>query len=347
MATSGVAYRTIMGELKQGKYSPIYYLMGEESFFIDSISDYIRENALSEEERDFNQIVVYGADTTMSEVVQRAKAYPMGANRQVIIVKEAQTLVKEHSGGVDPLEILGSYLQNIQPTTILVFCHKNGKLDSRKKIVGAIKQCGTLFESAKIKENEMPLYINEYVNEKQLRISDRATSMIIEAVGTDISRLITELDKLNVASGGSGKEITPDLVEQNVGISKEYNVFEFQRALISKDILKANKIATYYENNSKNYPIQMITATIFGYYSNLMLAFYAPNKTEHGVAEFLGLKNSWGVKDYMIGMKNYTARQVLEIIGYIREYDAKSKGVENSGNTTDGLLRELLFKILH
>ena len=344
MATSGVAYRTIMGELKQGKYSPIYYLMGEESFFIDSISDYIRENALSEEERDFNQIVVYGADTTMSEVVQRAKAYPMGANRQVIIVKEAQTLVKEHNGGVDPLEILGS---NIQPTTILVFCHKNGKLDSRKKIVGAIKQCGTLFESAKIKENEMPLYINEYVNEKQLRISDRATSMIVEAVGTDISRLITELDKLNVASGGSGKEITPDLVEQNVGISKEYNVFEFQRALISKDILKANKIAAYYENNSKNYPIQMITATIFGYYSNLMLAFYAPNKTEQGVAEFLGLKNSWGVKDYMIGMKNYTARRVLEIIGYIREYDAKSKGVESSGNTTDGLLRELLFKILH
>lgn len=347
MATSGVAYRTIMGDLKQGIYSPIYYLMGEESFFIDSISDYIRENALSEEERDFNQIVVYGADTTMSEVVQRAKAYPMGANRQVIIVKEAQTLIKEHSGGVDPLEILGSYLQNIQPTTILVFCHKNGKLDSRKKIAGTIKQVGILFESAKIRENEMPLYINEYVREKQMTISDRATSMIIEAVGTDISRLITELDKLYVASGGNGKEITPDLVEQNVGISKEYNVFEFQRALISKDILKANKIASYYENNSKNYPIQMITATIFGYYSNLMLAFYSPNKTEQGVAEFLGLKNSWGVKDYMTGMKNYTARQVLEIIGYIREYDAKSKGIDNSGNTTDGLLRELLFKVLH
>lgn len=347
MATSGVAYRSIMNELKQGKYHPVYYLMGEESFFIDSIADYIRENALSEEERDFNQIVIYGADTTMSEVVQRAKAYPMGAERQVIIVKEAQALVKEHAGGVDSLEILASYLQNVQPTTILVFCHKNGKLDSRKKVVGTIKQNGMVFESAKVKENELPLYINEYVREKQQSISDRATSMIIEAVGTDISRLITELDKLYVASGGNGREITPDLVEQNVGISKEYNVFEFQRALISKDILKANKIAAYYENNSKNYPIQMITATIFSYYSNLMLAFYSPNKTEQGVAEFLGLKSSWGVKDYMTGMKNYTARQVLEIIGYIREYDAKSKGVENTGNTTDGLLRELLFKILH
>lgn len=350
MATSGVAYRTIMDELKAGKYRPVYYLMGEESFFIDSISDYIRENALSEEERDFNQLVIYGADTTMSEVVQRAKAYPMGASKQVIIVKEAQNLVKDQqnaNGGVEPLEILASYTQNLQPTTILVFCHKNGKLDSRKKVVGTIKQNALLFESAKVKENEIPTYISEYVAEKEMIISDRATSMIIEAVGTDISRLITELDKLFVATGGKGKEITPDIVEQNVGISKEYNVYEFQNALISKDILKANKIATYYENNSKNYPIQMITATIFTYYSNLMLAFYSPNKTEQGVAEFLGLKNTWGVKNYMVGMKNYTARQVLDIIGLIREYDAKSKGVENSGNAADGLLRELLFKILH
>jgi len=348
MATSGGAYRQIIKELEKGIYRPVYYLMGDEPFFIDSISDYIREHALPEEARDFNQIVIYGNDTTMNEVIQRARAYPMGYDRQVIIVKEAQHLMKKDSeSGGSASDILNSYLLQPQPSTVLVFCHKNGSLDRRKKIVAVIEKNGVLFESKKVKDDALPDFIEEFLAERGLKMSPKGVSMMCESVGADLSRMNGELEKLVTALPEGATEITPEFIEEHVGVSKDYNIFEFRDAIINKNVLKANKIAAYYESNPKTYPIQLVTAAIFPFFANLMLAFYAPDKTDRGIAEQLDLKSTWGVKDYTTGMRNYSATQTMKIITLIRKYDAKSKGVDATGNTGEGLLKELLYLILH
>jgi len=348
MATSGTAYRQVIKELESGKYRTVYYLMGDEPFFIDSISDYIREHALPEEARDFNQMVLYGNETTMSEVIQRARAYPMGADRQVIIVKEAQYLMKKDSEtGGSPSDILASYINHPQSSTVLVFCHKNGSLDKRKKIVAVIEKNGLLFESKKIKDDALPDFIGEFLNEHGLRMSPKGMSMMSESVGADLCRMNGELEKLVTALPAGTKEITPEFIEEHVGISKDYNIFEFRDAIINKNIEKANKIAAYYESNPKTYPMQLVTAAIFPYFANLMLAFYAPDKTDRGIADQLDLKSTWGVRDYTTGMRNYTATQTMKIITTIRKYDGKSKGVDATANTGEGLLKELLYLILH
>lgn len=349
MATSGTAYRQVLRELEKGSYKPIYYLMGDEPFFIDSISDYIREHALPEEARDFNQIVLYGNETTMNEVIQRARAYPMGADRQVIIVKEAQNLMKKDSenDATSPSEILSNYLTHPQLSTVLVFCHKNGSIDKRKKIVSVIEKAGILFESKKVKDDALPDFIEEFLGEHNLKMSPKGISMLSESVGADLSRMNSELNKLVIALPEGQTEITPDFIEEHVGISKDYNIFEFKDAIINKNVLKANKIAAYYESNPKNYPMQLVTAAIFPYFANLMLAFYSPDKTDKGIADQLDLKSTWSVKDYTTGMRNYTATQTMHIISTIRKYDAKSKGVEATANTGEGLLKELLYMILH
>lgn len=348
MATSGTAYRQVLKELEKGKYQPVYYLMGDESFYIDSISDYIREHALPEEARDFNQLVLYGNETTMNEVIHRARAYPMGYDRQVIIVKEAQHLMKrdsESSGSAS--DILGAYLQQPQPSTILVFCHKNGSLDKRKKIVAVIEKAGVLFESKKVKDEDLPQFVEEFLIEHKLKMSPKGISMMSEFVGADLCRMNGELEKLLTALPEDVMEITPEFIEEHVGVSKDYNIFEFRDALINKNIQKANKIAAYYESNPKTYPMQLITAAIFPYFSNLMLAFYSPDKTDRGIADQLDLKSTWGVRDYTTGMRNYTATQTMQIISAIRRYDAKSKGVDATANTGEGVLKELLYLILH
>ena len=348
MATSGTGYRQVLKELESGKYRTVYYLMGDEPFFIDSISDYIREHALPEEARDFNQMVLYGNETTMSEVIQRARAYPMGADRQVIIVKEAQHLMKKDSeGGGSPSEILASYLSQPQPSTVLVFCHKNGSLDKRKKIVAAIEKNGLLFESKKIKDDALPEFFDEFLHEHGLHMSPKGMSMMSESVGPDLCRMNGELEKLVTALPAGMKDITPEFIEEHVGISKDYNIFEFRDAIINKNIEKANKIAAYYESNPKTYPMQLVTAAIFPFFANLMLAFYAPDKTDRGIADQLDLKSTWGVREYTTGMRNYTAKQTMNIITTIRKYDAKSKGVDATANTGEGLLKELLYLILH
>lgn len=335
-----VSFNQIMSDLNKGKYSPLYYLMGEEPYFIDRISDYIENNAIPEDERDFNQMVVYGLDTTMQNVLERARSYPMMGERQVIIVKEAQHISKD-------AELLRAYLTMLQQQTVLVFCHKNGTLDKYRKVESEIAQAGVLFKSKKISDNQLSSFVNDYVSSKNLSIDAKGCSMIVEFVGSDLSRIAGEIDKLAVALPEGTQNITPELIERLVGISKDYNVFEFRNAIINKNIFKSNQIALYYEKNSKNYPIQMVSAVLFQYFSNLMLAYYAPSRTEQGIAEQLGLKSTWGVKDYITGMKNYTAFDVMRIISEIRYADARSKGVDSTSNTTDGLLRELVFKILH
>lgn len=339
MAKQEITYEDIIKELKSKQYRPIYYLMGEESYYIDLISDYIAENVLTEMEKEFNQTIVYGADVDVATIINAAKRYPMMAEHQVVIVKEAQA--------VKNIEELAYYLQKPLNSTILVLCHKHGVLDRRKKLAASIEKTGILFESKKLKEAQLPAFITTYLKKKGIDIEPKATAMIAEFVGTDLSRLTGELEKLIITLPKNSTRITPEQIEQNIGISKDYNNFELRSALVEKDILKANKIVKYFEENPKTNPIQMTLSLLFGFFSNLMLAYYAPEKSEQGIASFLGLKSPWQAREYLTAMKRYSGIKTMQIIGEIRYTDAHSKGVGNSSISDGDLLRELIFKILH
>ena len=332
-------YDSIITELKKGTYHPVYYLMGEEGYFIDKITDYIVENALTESERDFNLTVFYGLDTDVDTIITAAKRFPMMAERQVIVVKEAQMLKN--------IDNLHYYLQSPQPTTVLVFAHKNGALDKRKKVSQELDRKAVLFESKKMREDQLPSFINGYLRECGLVADDKSVLMMRESIGVDLSRVASEIDKLALALPQGAVNITPDLVEEHIGISKEYNNFELQNAIINKDAYKANKIINYFAQNPKKNPIQMTLALLFGFFSNVMMAYYAPEKSERGVAEFLGLRNAWGVGDYIKAMRNYKAMHVMEILHLIRLADAQSKGAEGPQTPDSEIMRELLYKILH
>ncbi|NDV82594.1 DNA polymerase III subunit delta [Bacteroides sp. 51] len=329
----------ILKELKSGKFRPVYYLMGEEPYFIDQISDYITDNILTETEKEFNLTVVYGMDTDIGTVINAAKRYPMMSERQVVVVKEAQSIRN--------MEELAFYLQKPLESTILVICHKHGTLDRRKKLAVEIEKCGILFESKKIKDAQLPSFISLYLKQRSVDIEPKAVAMLADFVGSDLSRLTGELDKLIITLPKSQTRITPDQIEKNIGISKDYNNFELRSALIAKDILKANQIIKYFEENPKTNPIQMTLSLLFSFFSNLMLAYYAPEKNEQGIANMLGLRNTWQARDYVAAMYKYNGVKTMQIIGEIRYADAKSKGVDNSSLTDGEILRELVFKILH
>lgn len=332
-------YDTLMSELKSGVYRPVYYLMGEEGYFTDRITGYIMDNALTEVERDFNLTVYYGLDTDIDTIVTAAKRFPMMAERQVIVVKEAQMLKN--------LDSLLFYLQSPQPTTVLVFAHKNGSIDKRKKVATELERTGVVLDSKKLRDDQLPSFINSYLREKGLVADNKSVLMMKESIGADLSRLAGEIDKLAIALPQGEKAITPELVEEHIGISKEYNNFELQNALVNKDILKANKIIQYFARNPKKNPIQMALALLFSFFSNVMMCYYSPDKSERGVAEFLGLRSAWGVGDYIKAMRNYKAVHVLDILHLIRLADAQSKGAEGPQTTDGEIMRELLYKILH
>lgn len=346
MAKQEVTYDSIIKEINSRQFAPVYYLMGEEPYYIDRLSDYIAENVLTEDERGFNQMVIYGQDTDMATVVASAKRYPMMADYQVIIVKEAQALIAKESQAHRNLDELVYYLQKPQPTTVLVFCHKHGTLDRRKKVAVEIEKCGRLFDSKKLKDGMLPSFINNYVRSKGTSIDVKAAGMMVESIGADLNRLASELDKLILAKPKTDEPITPELVEECVGISKDYNVFELKNALMVKDVVKANTIAKYMEDNKKTFAMPMVLAMLFNFYANLMMAYYAPDKSDNGIAAYLDLKSPWQAKEYQTAMHYYTARKVMYIISDIRKYDALSKGY--GANATDkGLLRELIYHILH
>ena len=328
-----------MSELRSGVYRPVYYLMGEEGYFTDKITDYIIENALTEVERDFNLTVFYGLETDIDTVINTAKRFPMMAERQVVIVKEAQALKN--------IDNLLFYLQNPQPTTVLVFAHKNGSIDKRKKVATELERKGVVLDSKKMKDEQLPSFINACLREKGLAADNKSVQMIRESIGADLARIAGEIDKLAIAMPQGTTAITPELVEEHIGISKEFNNFELQNALVNKDIYKANKIINYFARNPKKNPIQMTLALLFSFFSNVMMSYYAPEKTERGVAEFLGLRNAWGVGDYLKAMKNYRAMHVMEILHLIRLADAQSKGAEGAQTPDGEIMRELLYKILH
>ncbi len=334
-----ITYEEIVRNLKNRVYSPVYFLMGEEDYYIDRISDYIMDTVLSEVEKEFNLTVLYGADTDMAGVINAAKRYPMMSEHQVIVVKEAQ--------GLKGMEDLVYYLQKPLLSTILVFCYKHGTLDRRKKITAEIEKAGVLFESKKLKDTQLPGFISSFLKRKKVEIEPKASEMIAEFVGTDLNRLAGELEKLIITLPPGATRITPEQIERNIGISKDYNNFELRSALIEKDVLKANRIVKYFNDNPKNNPLQLTLAVLFNFFSNLMLAYYAPEKTEQGVAAQLGLRSPWQSREYMAAMRRYKGIKVMQIIEAIRTCDAKSKGIDNSSMSDGDLLKELVYVILH
>ncbi len=335
-------YESIMKDLKAGIYSPVYLLMGEEAFFIDKISDYIADNILSDEERDFNQAVVFGSDVTPAQVADMAREYPvMPSQHRVIVVKEAQNF--------RTWDAVEKYLDRPVKSTILVLCHKNGSVDRRKKIVAKAEVAGVVFESKKKKDYELPAFIENYLKMRGVAIEKKAAAMVAECVGSDIARLVSELDKVMLSLPKDGdRRITPETVERQVGVSKDFNVFELRNAIVAKDVFKANQIVNYFDKNPKAASLYSYLPMLFNYFQGLMVAFYAPDRNnEKSLAAYMEARSVWSVKDYMVGMRNYTAMKALQIISKIREIDAKSKGVDNPNTDTGDLVKELIFFILH
>lgn len=339
MAKQELTCDDILKELRAKQYRPVYYLMGEEPYYIDLLSDYMEEHILNETEKEFNLTVMYGADVDIATIINAAKRYPMMAEHQVVIVKEAQV--------VRGMDELAYYLQRPLMSTILVLCHKHGVLDRRKKLAAEIEKTGILFESKKLKDAQLPAFITSYLKRKGIDIEPKATSMMAEFVGTDLSRMAGELEKLVITLPKGQKRVTSEQIEQNIGISKDYNNFELRAALVEKDVLKANRIVKYFEENPKNNPIQVTLSLLFSFFSNLMVAYYAPDKSEQGIASYLGLKTPWQAREYLTAMRRYNGVKTMQIIADIRQTDALSKGVSNSSISNGDILRELVFKILH
>ena len=334
-----ITYEEIARNLKNKVYAPIYFLMGEEDYYIDRISEYILNHILTDTEKEFNQTVVYGADTDIASVINTARRYPMMSKYQIVVVKEAQNLKN--------LDELVYYLQKPMPSTILVFCYKHGSLDRRKKITIELDKAGVLFESKKLKDTQLPGFITSYLKRRQVEIEPKASEMMAEFVGTDLNRMASELEKLIITLSKGQRRITPEQIERNIGISKDFNNFELRNALIAKDILKANQIVKYFEENPKSNPLQVTLAVLFNFFSNLMLAYYAPEKNEQGIAAQLGLRSAWQARDYQTAMRRYTGVKVMKIIEAIRRCDVRSKGISNASVSDGELLRELVYVILH
>lgn len=336
---TGISYEQIVRDVRAGKVAPVYYLMGAESYYIDHVSDFIVQTLLKPEERDFNLITLFGAETDIDKVIVAAKAFPMGAPYTVVLVKEAQNL--KH------IERLDFYLQQPQPTSVIIFCHMNGTLDGRLRVTQNIDKTGVLFESKKMAESQLPTFIVNYLNRHKLSISGDAAAMIAEYVGADLNRLSGELDKLIIALPQGETLITETMVRTHVGVSKDFNIFELQDALAEKNVQRANQIANYLDRNPKANPIQKTLPVLFRFFSNLMMAYYAPEKSDRGIAQWVGVTEWQARRSLVPAMRCYSGVKVMQIIAKIRQTDARSKGVGNSDIPPGELMRELIFFILH
>ena len=338
MAKQETSYEQILTDLRKKAYSPVYFLMGEEPYYIDYLSDFIQNNVLNETEKEFDQTILYGKDVDINIVINAAKRYPMMSPNQVLIVKEAQ-LIKDWDN-------LVHYLSNPLKSTILVFCYKYGTPDKRKKWFQDLQKTAIIYESAKLRDYEIEAWISKYCKSKNVGIEDKAVAMLKDFLGTDLSKLVNELDKLVLTKPADMQRITPDLVEKNIGISKDYNVFELQAALISRDVLKANRIIQYFSENKKANPMVLVLAQLFKFFSELMLYHYLPDKSQGAVASELKI-NPYFVKDYQKASHVFGAWKTMNIISYIRETDARYKGIDNPSTDEADLLIELIYKILH
>lgn len=333
-----VTFDNIVQDLRNRKFAPVYFLMGEESYFIDQITNYIEKNVLTSDEKEFNQLVLYGNDVDIAAVINSAKRYPMMAQHQVVIVKEAQNIKK--------IEDLAFYMAKPLESTILVINYKYKTLDKRLKVSKLIAEKGVLFDSKKIYDNQVPQWISSYLKKRKVGIDLKAGTLLTEFLGNNLSKVANELDKLVLTLPEGHKSITPELVERNIGISKDFNNFELQKALAEGNVLKANRIVDYFDKNQRMHPLVVTLPVIFSFFRNLMIYHYLPNKDQRSVAAGLGI-NPYFVKDYQAAANRFGARKVMSVITEIRAYDAKSKGFGNVSTSQGDLLKELVFKILH
>ncbi len=335
----------IIKDIKARKFKPVYLLHGEESYYIDQVTDYIEDKLLNDAEKGFNQTVLYGKDTDMATVLGAAKRYPMMSDYQVVIVKEAQDLKwgKEDSSSKEG-EFVLNYFEKPLPSTILVLAFKYANFDKRKKIYKAINKSGLIFQSDPVRDYKLVPWIEEFIKDKGYKIDQQASALMAEYLGTDLSKIANEIEKL-MLNVPKETTINTDLVQKNIGISKEYNVFELQKALAIRDVLKCNKIINYFASNPKANPTVMVLANFGGYFTKLLKYHYIPNKAD--AASALGVPPFF-IKDYEVAARNYNTGKVFQVIGLLREYDLKSKGLDSTGNVEDGeLLKELVFKIVH
>jgi DNA polymerase-3 subunit delta len=335
----------ILKDLKNRKYKPLYLLHGDEPYFIDQVSNYIEHHLLPDAEKGFNQTVFYGKDTDVMSVLNAAKRYPMMADYQVVMVKEAQDMKwgrdDDDKKSINPLL---NYLENPLPSTILVFCYKYGKFDKRKKTYKAIEKTGLIFESGSLYDSKIPGWIEGYVSEKQYKLSGQGSAMLAEYLGNDLSKIANELDKL-MLNIGPGEEITLKSIQDNIGISKEYNVFELQTALAKRDAFKVNQIINYFEANPKSNPIVLVLGNLNNYFTKVLSYHYLKDRSQQNVARELGV-SPYFVKDYEQAAHSYNYGKTMDIISALREYDLKSKGVESTAPHGE-LMKELMFRILH
>jgi len=331
-----MTFETLLEELKAGKYRPVYFLTGEEPYFIDSITDYITSNALSETDKAFNQLILYGRDTDMANIVSLARRYPMMAARQLIVVREAQQL-----RSLEPLE---GYLSAPMPTTILLFAYKYKKFDKRTRLAKLLGEPFVFFESERIREDRMPAWISSHAAVLGFKIDPKAATLLVEFLGNDLGKVVSELEKLLVVLPQGSKHLTADVIEKNIGISKDFNNFELNRALVSRDVVKANRIIKYFAANSKNNPAILTLSAVFYYFTKVLILHALPDKSKDTVAKALGI-NPFFVAEYQQAARNYPIEKTKQIITLLREYDMKIKG--GSAASESDLLKELVFKILH
>ncbi len=332
-----MTFEEIISNLKKKIYHPIYFLMGEETYFIDKISDYISDNVLTDAEKGFNQTILYGKDTEPHNIIANARRFPMMSNHQVIVVREAQNIKK--------IEDLESYAKNPLNSTILVINYKYKTIDKRKTFAKLIDQKGVLYEAKKIYDNQLPAWIISYLKNQNYTIAPQAAAMLSEYLGADLSKVANELDKL-IISLPAGTQITPDHIEKNIGISKEFNVYELQNALGERNLLKANRIVNYFGANPSSNPIPVIISGLFSYFSKILNYHFLEDKSQNNVASVLQV-HPFFVKTYVAAAKNYNIKKLVEIISILREYDMKSKGWGNVSASPADLQREMIYRILH
>lgn len=328
----------IVNDIRNGNIKPIYFLMGEEPYYIDKLSDYIEQNVLAEEEKGFNQTILYGRDVTIEDIVATAKRYPMMAERQVVIVKEAQDLTRT----IDKLE---SYVENPMLSTVLVFCYKYKTLDKRKKMTKLIDKVGVVYESKKLYDNQVGDWIKRVLSGKNYSIEPKANAMLVEFLGTDLSKINNELEKLQIILP-KGSTIMPKHIEENIGFSKDFNNFELLNALGSRNQLKAFQIIQYFSDNQKANPLVVTTSSVFGFFIKILKYHGLKDRNPKNVASVLGV-SPYFLKDYDLALKNYPMKKVSQIVTALRDIDVKSKGVGANALSQSDLLREMLYKIFN
>lgn len=328
----------ILSELKIKQYHPVYFLTGDEAYYIDLVSDYIQEHVLDEAEKTFNLTVLYGKETDALTVMNAAKRFPMMSSHQVVIVKEAQEL--------KDIENLVHYIENPLASTLLVLDYKYKKPDKRKKVFKSILKNSAYLESKKLYDDKVPGWISAYLSAKNISIEPKASVLLVEFLGSDLSKIANELDKLIISLEEGEKRITPELIERNIGISKDYNNFELQNALGRRDVVKANRIILAFAENQKSHPLVLTVTTLYNFFSKVLIYYWIEDKSRDNVADKLGVRPFF-VKDYVQAARNYNPTKVIGIISILREYDLKSKGYGGVAIAPGDIMKEMIYKILH